>query len=148
MLTFRPREATTKVVLHDSQTPPSQTNLKHFLAVKGRAQGLLAVGYHYLILRDGRLLECRPHNAWGAHMRHRNADSIAVCLGGGVDEAGEPEGNFTPEQGETLRGLMAYLADFYGPLPLVGHSEAYPRHSRQCPAINMEKARAWVTNPN
>lgn len=165
MLTFRLRQATRKVVLHDSQTPPTQSNLRHFLAVKGRAQGLLEIGYHYLILRDGKLVECRPHNSVGAHVRHRNMDSIGVCLAGGVHEpcgavgncqacevrsehrlCDEPEDNFTPAQGETLRGLMAYLATFYGPLPLVGHSEDHPRHTRQCPAINMEKARQWLND--
>lgn len=127
--------------------------------------GLLEVGYHYLILQDGKLVGCRPHNVQGTHAKGANRDSIGVCLAGGLSEprvlmcdcvadskpchpeclAPEPEDNFTEVQMGTLCGLMDYLSQFYGELPLRGHSEVSPRHHHECPPIDMEKVREWVS---
>lgn len=161
VIDYRPRRKTTRILLHCSHTVPSQTHdLKAFLGVKGRQMGLLQVGYHALILTDGRLIECRPHNVQGSHMRGKaNLDSVGVCVEGGLGEVRldwnpegdgygpqqDPEDNFTPDQWSTLRHLRAYLSTFYGELPLVGHSEAHPHHHRQCPPTNMERVRAWTT---
>lgn len=85
MLTFKLRLKTTRVILHASHTPPSQSNIQAFLGVRGRTMGLLDVGYHYIIPRTGMALPCRPHNVQGAHIRGKaNRDSIGVCLAGGV----------------------------------------------------------------
>jgi N-acetyl-anhydromuramyl-L-alanine amidase AmpD len=109
--------------------------------------GLLEVGYHYLILPDGRLVECRPHTVQGSHMRGKaNEDSIGVCVAGGLSDAGEPEDNFQPAQWDTLRWLYGHLQEYYGPLLLEGHSERRPDHTRQCPAVDMEKVRKWVNS--
>lgn len=164
MLSYKVRQNTNVVVLHDSHTSPSQSDLEHFLAVKGRQMGLLDIGYHYLILRDGKLVECRPHTVQGTHLRHKhNRDSIGVCLAGGLSERlvpeeaktepypesftpfHIPEDNFTEAQMATLWGLMDYLARFYGGLPLKGHSELLPRLGHQCPARNMDEVRKWLT---
>lgn len=165
MLSYKARLTTNIVVLHDSHTSPSQSDLENFLAVKGREMGLLDIGYHYLILRDGRLVECRPHNVQGTHLRSKhNRESIGVCLAGGRgmgccnnppdpyygccgNPIEVPEDNFTSAQWETLAGLTAYLARFYGPLKVVGHSELQPRHHCQCPPVNMEKVRACLSAP-
>lgn len=173
MLTYRPRHATKMVLLHASHTLPEQSNMEHFLAAQGRAMGLLEIGYHFLILQDGKLVSCRPHTVQGSHCRGKlNRVSIGVCLAGGlgmvlcedcggsglrlspltgeptecltcdgIQRVEGPEDNFTPAQWETLRGLMAYLGEFYGPLPLRGHSEVHSRHHRACPPVNMNEVR-------
>lgn len=159
-LSFRNRPRTLRIVLHDSQTPPSQSHIQHFLAAKGRSMGLLEIGYHFLLPRDTiRVIECRPVTAMGTHCKGRsNEETIGVCLAGGTseevsgyqDDSGAigprrvPEDNFTPFQLDNLRALTRRLAALYGPLPLVGHSEERPGHKRQCPAIDMEKVRQWV----
>jgi N-acetyl-anhydromuramyl-L-alanine amidase AmpD len=157
MLTYKLRSETTAVVLHDSHTPPSQSDVQHFLAVGGREKGLLDIGYHFLILRDGQLIECRPHGVQGTHLRSKhNRDTIGVCLAGGlseefhtVDECGIcydekrlPENNFTVAQWDTLMALMSYLRGKYGSmLELVGHSEIDKHHKGPCPCVNMEEVR-------
>lgn len=154
-LTYRLRTKTTKVVLHDTLTAPSQSNLEAFLAVKSRTQGLLTMGWHFLILRDGKLIECRPVACMGAHMRG-DRFSIGIAMAGGLSElvadpeTGEleaaPVDNFTPEQGVTLRDLFRHVIwPTYGDdIPFVGHSEDRPHHGRQCPSIDMEQCRAWI----
>lgn len=169
---YRPRRKTSAVLLHASHTPPSRSHLEHFLAVQGRTMGLLSIGYHFLILQEGRLIECRPHTAMGAHCKGLDRETIGVCLAGGVGEdrapvcvsghdrchegafegcpycehRDEPEANFTRAQGETLRFLMDYLRTAYcNPLlPLRGHYEERPHRARQCPPMDMDEVRRWV----
>lgn len=167
MLAYKLRAATTAVVLHDSHTPPSQSDVQHFLAVGGREKGLLDIGYHFLILRDGLVITCRPFTVQGTHMRSkRNRDTIAVCLAGGTTETyavcenghdrcyegafegcpycstkTDPEDNFTPDQWHSLTLLMHTLRKHYGPLPLVGHSEIDKHHHGRCPPVDMMEVR-------
>lgn len=162
---YKPRSRTTRIILHDSHTFPDKSDMKAFLAVTGRKMGLLEIGYHFLILQDGRLVECRPHDTQGSHVRGKaNRDSIGVCLAGGLSptevctRCGEfaisqretcalalcnfvhpPEDNFTGAQWETLRNLRAYLQEFYGVLPVLRHSDIHAYHSRSCPPITPEK---------
>lgn len=175
---YKARSITEGVMLHASFTFPEQDKLEHLLAVQGRRLGLLEIGYHFLILRDGRLVETRPHTVQGSHCKGKlNRAYIGVCLAGGLGRAtcshcagsghalsalwGEPitcpechgdtvvaeEGdNFMPHQWTTLGHLMDHLGAYYGPLPLVGHSEKHTRHHRQCPPVNMEKAREWISS--
>jgi N-acetyl-anhydromuramyl-L-alanine amidase AmpD len=154
VLTFKPRASTTRIIVHASHTAPSQSNIEHFLRVKGRTMGLIDVGYHYIIPRVGMALPCRPHNVQGAHIRGKaNRDSIGVCLAGGraeevtFDAEGRfvytAEDNFTLEQVETMHWLVDYLTRIYGPLPVVGHYEIRPGRPHKCPPTNMEKFRSW-----
>jgi N-acetyl-anhydromuramyl-L-alanine amidase AmpD len=158
MLSYKLRSETTAVVLHDAHVPASQSNLENFLAVGGRERGLLDVGYHYLILQDGRVVDCRPHTVQGTHLRSKkNRETIGVCLAGGrrehpeVDELGMvhmvPEDNFTPDQWHSLTLLMHTLRKHYGPLPLVGHSEIDPRHHGACPPVDMAEIRDRCLTP-
>lgn len=162
MLNYRLRSETTAVVLHDAHVRPSQADLLHFLAVGGREKGILDVGYHFLILQSGQLIECRPAAVQGTHLRSkRNRDTIGVCLAGGRAEVcplcrgdcasanppvyeclkDAPEDNFTPAQWSTLTHLMHTLRKLYGPLPLVGHSEIDKRRHGQCPPVDMVEVR-------
>jgi hypothetical protein len=168
LLNYRLRSETTAVVLHAAHTRPSQSNLREFLAVGGRERGLLDVGYHYLILQSGLVVDCRPHTVQGTHMRSkRNRDTVAVCLAGGrVDccplcrgdcasanppvydcQRDAPEDNFTPDQWHSLTLLMHTLRKHYGPLPLVGHSEIDTKHHGSCPPVNMMEVRARCLTP-
>lgn len=165
MLSYRLRSETTAVVLHDAHLPASHANLEHFLAVGGRERGLLDIGFHYLILQNGRVVDCRPHTVQGTHLRSkRNRDTIGVCLAGGLSEARPvppgvdwaedgadtyrvPEDNFTPDQWHSLTLLLHVLRKHYGPLPLVGHSEIDKRHHGQCPPVDMAEVRDRCLTP-
>lgn len=145
MLRFRERPRTDGVLLHASFTDPRLPHLEQHLAVKGRTMGLLECGYHFLILPEGKLIGMRPIDTIGAHCAGLNHTHIGVCLGGGAQEGIEGHvNNFTPAQGETLRGLMDYIWTGYPGIPLIGHSEARPGHVHQCPPMDMDEVREWV----
>jgi N-acetyl-anhydromuramyl-L-alanine amidase AmpD len=120
-------------------TPPSQSKgLKDWLLVNGRRLGLLEIGYHFLIMQDGKLLETRPHAVQGSHWRGANETTIGVALAGGQEEGPTvygstgPEDNFTEAQWETFGNLMGALRDIYKnpSLPIWAHSAQCPPTTR------------------
>lgn len=146
-LAWRPRSATTRIILHDQHAPRPAEHLPSpcadWLLANGRAQGLLAIGYHYVIERDGGVVVCRPNDAIGSHTPGHNHDSIGICLAGG--HAGEDD--FTEDQLYALKVTVGSLWRKYGPLQLLGHSEVKhrQRHGVSCPAIDMNVVRDMMT---
>lgn len=131
---FRPRPRTTRVIVHCSHTVESVTRTLEYLRAAGRALGLLDVGYHYLIERDGWLAETRPNAVLGSHAPRNNKDSIGVCL------SLKGDGEYPhQEQLRTLRHLMRDLHSTFGQLDMVGHSEC--DHSADCPGFDMDRLR-------
>ena len=130
------------------RSPRSIDVRKRFLAL-----GLLSIGYHAVIFPDGKLLETRPHDTIGAHTTGFNEDSIGVCLVGGRrvrpgDDGEEIEyacDTFTPEQRNTLKWLLQYYSEAYGTMDLKAHSELARHQHTQCPALNMEALRQWLS---
>ena len=98
-----------------------------------------AVGYHYLIDRDGTVAEGRPVEKAGAHAKGHNAHSIGISLfgGHGGDQDDKFEENFTPEQDRALRRLIAQLRMEYPAIKTVrGHNEVSPK---MCPCFQVSK---------
>lgn len=147
---YRRRVQTFGITLHASHTPPSKAGIVPWLQVNGRRLGLLTIGYHFVILRDGELIETRPHECQGSHARGLNERWIGVVLAGGVDEAGEPADNFTLEQKETLHSLFWWLEGVYGkPFDLLGHYEQQSMNWRtqtspRCPPCDVELLRIFI----
>lgn len=132
MFTYRRRLTTTRIILHDSHTPATIKDVTAWLLVEGRVRGLLTVGYHYVIERDGRVRTTRDPDSVGSHLRHHNHDSVGVCLAGG----GEGAEDVTAEQKESLKTLHVLIGRG---LPLVGHNEVTGRG--KCPCFNMKYLR-------
>lgn len=152
-IAYRPRANTRFLIAHDSHTLPGQANLKQWLKVNGRVRGLLDIGYHYVIFEDGELLACRPHNVQGSHCRGFDAESIGVCLQGGLRLRPGQDGEepfkvhcdtFTEAQKDKLAGLHYYLEHHYPGIKLKAHSEM-GHHARAlgylCPALDIEDIR-------
>jgi hypothetical protein len=144
MLPWRPRTKTTRIIVASSHTPLDTPSVTRLLAVRGRMQGLLEGGYHFVIERNGECIPCRPNDVFGSHTRMANHDSVAICLGGGW----EGKADHTPEQLTALSLLVQTLRAAYGPLPLVGQNEVWRRPgSPRSPAIDMDQLRAALPLP-
>ena len=101
--------------------------------------GWADIGYHHVIRKDGTLEIGRPLARAGAHVAGHNADSIGVCLVGGVAENGRtPEANFTPEQWATLDRLVTDLCKQFPEASVHGHNEF---SSKACPSFDV---RRWL----
>jgi len=105
--------------------------------VEGR--GWSDIGYHFLIDRDGTIVEGRPLERSGAHTKGHNKGSIAIALFGGHggsenDQFGD---HFTPEQEVALRDLIDRLQSRFGELKVSGHNQYA---AKACPCF---KAPEW-----
>lgn len=124
MIAYRKRKATDYIIIHDSHTPPSVVSAIHWLRHNGRVLGLLDIGYHAVIDRNGGIIETRPRDAVGSHTPAYNHISVGVCLIGGLDEEGEQHDDFTVEQLTSLGALVSQLREEFGAeIPVVGHTE-------------------------
>lgn len=94
------------------------------------------VGYHYIIRRDGILEIGRPEYKMGAHCKNHNANSIGICLVGGLSDDGKAEDNFTDVQRERLRFIIKRLQNKYSSITkITGHNEYA---CKSCPCFDVQ----------
>ena len=99
------REETKYIVIHCSQTRPSQNIGAKDIDRWHRANGWLKIGYGKVIKRDGTIEQGRGDDDVQAHVKGYNHCSYGLCLVGGALEEDwkKPEDNFTAEQWEALK---------------------------------------------
>ncbi|UIY29158.1 N-acetylmuramoyl-L-alanine amidase [Neorhizobium galegae] len=151
VLKYKRRETTTRVILHDSHTRPDVCHTEDVprwavLAHEGGLRmGILSIGYHYIVERDGTVVPCRERELIGSHTPGHNMDSIGVCLvGGREEEGGDGVDNFTQEQRNALLSLLHELRQAYPGIKLKGHSEVQRFRHRDhppCPPLDMDLLR-------
>ena len=149
LINYRKRSATRRIILHESHTPESVKNVTELMRARGRVNGLLEVGYHYVIEADGRAVNTRRWDTVGSHAPGENHDSIGVCLAGDQDTRW-----WSLERWGQRFALLSLCQRLYGYLgfevPVVSHDEAMPRrkkHHGPCPSVNMENMRAYLKAP-
>lgn len=141
---FKKRKVTDGIVVHCAATNPSLDIGRKEIQMWHVQQGWLAIGYHFVIRRDGTVEEGRPHDVVGSHVKGYNERTLGICLVGGIDNKGNPEDNFTEAQKTALDGLLWRMVsgvDFdgaYKGLSVCGHRDLDAR--KACPSFD---AKAW-----
>lgn len=106
-------------------------------AVKNKnGRGWSDIGYHYIILLDGKVKEGRREKRSGAHTKGQNFNSIGVCYVGGVDKDLKAKDTRTPEQKESLVNLVKKLKEKYPKATIHGHNEFA---NKACPSFDVKK---------
>lgn len=108
-------------------------------APKPKGNGWSAIGYHFVIERDGKIEEGREITRPGAHVRGYNKQSIGVCLVGGLNKNSKGEFNFTREQMDSLEKLLSMLSDMAPNATIQGHRD-FPGVNKACPCFDVK---AW-----
>ena len=135
------RKATNNLVIHCAATRPSQDVGVREIRQWHRARGFSDIGYHYVIRRSGKVDKGRPVDEIGAHVQGHNADSVGICLVGGInEETFKPENNFTPQQWEALQRLLTALLRRYPKAKVLGHRD-FPGVQKACPSF---AAKVWA----
>lgn len=135
------------ICLHVSATPE---NAPHVNAdwVKHLHMGVLKwdrPGYHYVIERDGTLVEL-----WKADLTDglqsnetthgiggwRDSTAVNICLIGGLDTLGRIKDTRTPEQRETLEKLVKSILKETPKAKVVGHNQFW---NKACPCFSVPK---------
>lgn len=138
---FTPRNETNAIFVHCSATKPSQDIGVREIRQWHKEKGWLDIGYHFVIRRDGTVEAGRDQDAVGSHVANYNADSVGVCLVGGIDDKGKFSANFTPFQMSVLRSLLVSLQAEYPHAVLRAHHDVAPK---ACPSFDL--SRWWKTN--
>ena len=134
------RKKTEMIVVHCAATKPSMDiGYKEIRKWHVEDNGWDAVGYHYIIRRDGTQEVGRPEAFQGAHAPAVNSKSIGVCLVGGMAEDGGAENNFTLEQFLTLKDLIKKLK-MTNPniVEIIGHCDIQD-NKPNCPGFNLKE---------
>ena len=105
-----------------------------------KQKGWTAVGYHWLIDRDGSVSRGRPEKNVGAHVQGHNMGSLGICLIGGFGSSeNDPfEKNYTPEQEASLRQLIEDIKARTPIKKIRGHNEVA---AKACPGFNVKR---WI----
>lgn len=159
------RKATNFIIVHAALTYPTQPCDARIIAEWHIKKGWSAIGYHYVIRRDGIIELGRPADRVGAHCLGRNHDSIGIVLAGGIDHALNTNGgtgtslpryikaatgfknaaiaaNYTPAQLVSLRNVIELLLTQHPDAVVMGHRDAVA-DSRPCPCFNVPD---WFAN--
>lgn len=136
---FKARDAKdiTRIVVHCSATAPTADIGAATIDQWHRGNGWWCIGYHFVIRRDGTIERGRPPAMKGAHAPEANADSIGICLVGGVDAKQKAEDNFTPMQKAALFELVGFLKETYPITDVLGHRDLGAK--KDCPSFDVRR---------
>ena len=139
---FKKRTETNYIVVHCAATQNKPEYTWKTIDAMHRQNGWLCIGYHFVILTDGTIQNGRDLDAVGSHVKGYNSESVGICLIGGIDSKGKSVDNFTKEQKDSLRELIAWLkSDHYPDAKLQGHRD-FPDDKKDCPCFDVNQW--WV----
>lgn len=103
-----------------------------------KKRGWIAIGYHWIIDRNGEITKGRDEGMQGAHVSGHNIGSIGICLIGGHgssenDRFGE---NYTSEQEHALLNLIEDIKTRANITQIRGHNEVA---AKACPGFNVKR---------
>ena len=129
------RKETKYIVIHCSLSKPSMKVDAKVIDQWHRARGWLQIGYARVIKRDGTIEQGRGDDELQAHCEGYNHCSTSVCLVGGLSEDNKNTDNFTGEQWDSLKKLLAELVIKYPQARIIGHYEL--NEHKTCPNFNV-----------
>ncbi len=125
------------IIIHCSATPPTMDIGADEIRKWHTAKGWSDIGYHHVMRRNGVIEAGRPEERAGAHVKGFNANSIGVCMIGGVDAEGNPESNFTAAQWASLEPFIHDLSERYPDARITGHNDPEFKSGKACPCFNV-----------
>lgn len=132
---FKQRPATDYIVIHCAATKASMDIGVREINQWHVQQGWLGIGYHFVIRRNGTVENGRPHDVIGSHVKNYNSRALGICLAGGIDDKGQPQNNFTPEQFASLKLLLIANKRQYPQAQIVGHHDL--DSGKACPSFKV-----------
>lgn len=135
-----------EIIIHCSATRPrwmadatADEKVEEIRRWHVEGNGWSDIGYHYVIDRNGVVVNGRPVRRAGAHCYGRNRHSVGVCLlGGHGSEAGDQfSDHFTDAQDEALREVITKLRGKFGAGVMVSGHNRYA--AKACPGFRVNE---------
>lgn len=125
------------LVIHQSGAEHEEGETAADIDRAHRLRGLLQIGYHYVIRRDGTVEPGRPLEIPGAHVRGFNQFSVGVCLIGKLGEFP------TDAQARAVTELANQLAANYPAIVMVGHQDLAGA-TKACPGFDVKGLSGYI----
>jgi N-acetylmuramoyl-L-alanine amidase len=132
----------TEIIIHCTATPEGREVSREEVRKWHLQRGFTDIGYHYLILLDGKTEKGRDEASIGAHCEGHNYCSIGVCYVGGCDQAMKPKDTRTAAQKNALVNLLKVLKAKYPAATIHGHREFA---QKACPCFDATKEYANIS---
>lgn len=117
----------TEIIVHCSATPEGKDFTVDDIRKWHKHRGFTDVGYHYIIYRNGHIVNGRDVDLVGAHCTNHNSHSIGICYIGGMDAQNKkPKDTRTLAQKAALLSLLVDLRKLYPNAAIIGHRDTSP----------------------
>jgi N-acetylmuramoyl-L-alanine amidase len=129
------------IVVHCTATPPDATieSIQHYWR---EYLGWKNPGYHYIIKRDGEIVNIFPEERISNGVKGHNKNAIHISYIGGVDKNNQAFDNRTDEQKQSLFNKLIELSEKYSGAIILGHRD-FPGVTKLCPSFNVKE---WLKN--
>lgn len=125
----------TKIIIHCTATPAGRAVTVAEIDSWHRSRGFAGIGYHYVIMLDGRICKGRQEHLVGAHCKGHNASSIGIVYVGGMSaDMKTPLDTRTAAQKIALKNLINNLSERFPGLSVHGHNEFA---AKACPCFDV-----------
>jgi N-acetylmuramoyl-L-alanine amidase len=113
------------LIWHCTATPELRWTTVAEIRAWHKARGWDDIGYHYVVMLDGTVMEGRPVSIVGAHVEGHNTGTIGCVYVGGIDkDKFRPKDTRTVKQKAAMLELTKALAALYPGLTRIsGHNE-------------------------
>lgn len=128
------------IVVHCTASQPTETveNIKNYWK---EHLGWTAPGYHYIIERDGHIVELLPEEQISNGVLGFNSVCVNIAYIGGIDRQGKPIDNRTDAQKEAMFNKIIELSERYPNAIVKGHKD-FPNQNRACPCFDVK---TWLS---
>jgi N-acetylmuramoyl-L-alanine amidase len=123
------------IVVHCTNTPPD-TKIKDIERYWKQQLGWENPGYHYIIERDGKIVQLLQDEKVANGVKDFNQNAIHISYIGGVDHNNRSIDNRTDEQKTSLFNKLMELMRKYPLAKIMGHYD-FPNVAKACPSFNV-----------
>ena len=127
------------ITFHCSATAPWMACSAALIKEWHVGQGWSDIGYHFVIEKDGTVVEGRPLTKTGAHVGGHNKDNIGICYVGGLSNDKQPIDDMNGAQHASAVGLLRRLQKQFN-IPddkVFGHCD-FPGVTKTCPNFDVK----------
>jgi N-acetylmuramoyl-L-alanine amidase len=124
------------IVVHCTATPTTATieSIQNYWRNK---LGWKNNGYHYIIKRNGIVVNITPETDIANGVAGFNANAIHLSYIGGVDANNKALDNRTDAQKEAMLNLIVRLSNRYPEAVIQGHRD-FPNVKKECPSFDVK----------
>ena len=125
------------IVLHCTATPP-EAKVENIVRYWKQQLGWTNPGYHYIIKRDGEIVQLLDEELVSNGVKYFNHNSVHVSYIGGIDHNNVPLDNRTDEQKKSMWEKVKELKKKYPNAIVQGHRD-FPKVIKACPSFDVKQ---------